>query len=123
MAYHPFNLFVRFLLEVAALISLGIWAWNTFNDWQGWVMAILLPLGMAVIWGVFAVPGDPSRSGYAPVPINGILRLAIELLFFGCMVWALYDLGWHGTALVLGLITLIHYLVSYERVGWLINPN
>lgn len=123
MAYHPFNLFVRFLLEVAALISLGIWAWNTFNNWQGWLMAIFLPFSMAIIWGVFAVPGDPSRSGSAPVPTQGIVRLAIELLFFGSMVGALYDLGWSTTALVLGLITLIHYLTSYDRVLWLINSN
>ena len=123
MAYHPINLFVRFLLEVAALISFGIWAWNTFNDWQGWVIAILLPFSMAIIWGVFAVPGDPSRSGSAPVPTHGIVRLAIELLLFGGMVGALYDLGWSGTAIILGLITLIHYLTSYDRVLWLINSN
>lgn len=123
MSSHPLNLIVRFLLEIVVLITSGIWAWNNFDHWKGWVLAIVLPLFLATVWGVFTVPGDPSRSGTSPIPTHGILRLIIELLFFGGMVWALFDMGWESTAWILGIISLLHYLVSYDRVIWLVTAN
>ena len=121
MSSHPLNLIVRFLLEVAVLVSSSIWAWNQFVDWKGWVLAVLVPLLLATAWGVFAVPGDPSRSGSAPIPIHGMLRLLLELLFFGFAIWALYDLGYRNTGLLLGMISFLHYVVSYDRVIWLVR--
>ena len=123
MSSHPLNLIVRFLLEVAVLASSSIWAWNQFVDWKGWVLAVLVPLLLATAWGVFAVPGDPSRSGSAPIPIHGMLRLLLESLFFGFAIWALYDLGWKNTGLLLGIISFLHYVVSYDRVIWLVRPK
>ena len=121
MSSHPLNLIMRFLLEVAVLVSSSIWAWNQFVDWKGWVLAVLVPLLLATAWGVFAVPGDPSRSGSAPIPIHGMLRLLLELLFFGFAIWALYDLGYRNTGLLLGMISFLHYVVSYDRVIWLVR--
>jgi len=123
MSSHPLNLIVRFLLEVAVLGSSSIWAWNQFVDWKGWVLAVLVPLLLATAWGVFTVPGDPSRSGSAPIPIHGMLRLLLESLFFGFAIWALYDLGWKNTGLLLGIISFLHYVVSYDRVIWLVRPK
>ncbi|MGB5508782.1 MAG: YrdB family protein, partial [Robiginitalea sp.] len=67
MGSHPANLILRFLLEIIALISLGIWGWNQSESWFRFVLAIGIPGIIAVIWGTFAVPNDPSRSGSAPV--------------------------------------------------------
>jgi hypothetical protein len=86
-----------------------------------YLLALGLPLLAAVLWGVFAVPGDRSRSGSAPVPVPGILRLLLELLLFGTAAWCLYDTGQILLANMFGLIVLIHYIISYDRILWLLR--
>ena len=121
MGSHPLNLMIRFLLELAAIAAVGIWGWKQGADWDRFLWAILLPIILMTVWGVFAVPNDPSRSGNAPVPIAGWLQLLIELGIFSCATLALYDLGFHRTALVFGGICLLHYVVSYDRILWLLK--
>ena len=94
MGSHPANLILRFLLEFIALISLGVWGWNQSESWFRFVLAIGIPGSIAVIWGTFAVPNDPSRSGSAPVATAGFIRLIIEFGVFGLAIWALHDMGW-----------------------------
>ena len=77
-----------------------------------------LPLLAAAIWGIFRVPGD---GGAPKVRIPGILRLAIEVVFFGFATWALFDSGLETTAWIFGGITLLHYILSYDRVAWLVK--
>ena len=120
MAYHPINLGIRFLLELAAVIAMGVWGWQTGEGVLRFVLAIGIPVIAFALWGTFAVPDDRSRSGKAPVPVTGIVRLAYELIFFGFAVWALFAIGATTLGLILGIVTLIHYIVSYERVGWLL---
>ena len=121
MGSHPINLAVRFLLEIAALLSMGFWGYQQSDSWLRFVMAIGLPLIAAVIWGTFAVPDDPSRSVKAPVPVPGILRLVIEIAIFGFGAWALCNLEYTLLSLILGVTVIIHYIVSYDRIGWLIK--
>jgi hypothetical protein len=121
MASHPINLALRFLLELAALFSLGYWGWTQNQDVLRFGLGIGLPLLAAVLWGTFRVPGDASASGKAPVPTPGPLRLILELAFFGAAVWALYDAGLGAWATVLGLLILLHYIASYDRIAWLLR--
>lgn len=123
MSSHPLNLTVRFLLELSALFVLGLWGWQQREDGLRFVLAIGIPLLLAVLWGVFAVPNDPSRSGKAPVPVPGWLRLLLELAFFGLAVWALAGLGYSTAAWLLGLLVFVHYLVSYDRIRWLLSTG
>ena len=60
---HPINLALRFLLELAAIFTFGFWGHSQAGGGTGVLLAVLLPLLFAVLWGVFAVRGDPSRSG------------------------------------------------------------
>ncbi|MFO7585365.1 MAG: YrdB family protein [Anaerolineales bacterium] len=120
MAYHPINLTLRFLLELAALVAVGAWGWQQREDGLRFALAIGLPLLLAIAWGVFAVPGDPSRSGKAPMPVPGWLRLVFELAFFALAVWALYDLAYILPAWGLGILVVLHYLASYDRIRWLL---
>ena len=87
---------------------------------MGFVMAFALPFLMAIIWGVFAVPEDPSRSGKAPVPISGKLRLLLEILIFLGAVWALRATGFPLASKILGLLVTAHYLFSLDRIDWLL---
>ena len=89
MSQNPLNLAVRFLLEILALVAFGAWAKAQFLGTPGFILMILIPLLAATIWGVFNVKGDPSRSGKAPVSVPGLVRLLIELVFFGCATWCL----------------------------------
>jgi hypothetical protein len=118
---HPLNLAVRFLLELCALFALGLWGWRQRDD--GWqiVIALSVPLIAAALWGTFAVPGDPTRSGSAPMPVPGALRLALELCFFASAALALYTLRLAGFAALLGAATVLHYLLSYDRIQWLLS--
>ena len=75
---HRANLALRFFLEIAALGGFGVLSWRlTDGLWRySALIAVLAPL--MALWGVFAVPGDPSRAGNAPVPVSGTLRLAVN---------------------------------------------
>jgi hypothetical protein len=121
MGSHPLNLTIRFLLEVLALVALGVWGWQQQTGWLRLVLAFGLPVLAAAVWGTFAVPNDPSRSAAAPVPIPGLLRLLLEAAIFGLATLSLFMLGAITLGLVFGIAVVIHYLVSYDRVMWLLS--
>ena len=121
MGSNPANLILRFLLEIIAFISLGIWGWRQSESWLRIVLAVGIPIIMAIIWGTFAVPNDPSRSGSAPVITAGFIRLIIELGVFGFAIWSLSDMEWNRISLIFGIVVLAHYIVSYDRVLWLLT--
>jgi hypothetical protein len=123
MASHPLNLALRFLLEIAALVAIGYWGFSQHSGIWRFVLGFGGPLIAAAAWATFAVPDDPSRSGKAPVPIPGVLRLVLELSLFAFAVWALYDAGSMMLALTLAAIAIVHYALSYDRIAWLIHQT
>lgn len=123
MTKNPLNLAVRFLLELAAIITMGIWGYNYSGSMPPIFFAIILPLGFALLWGIFAVKDDPSRSGKTVVPTPGILRLFLELFLFATATWMLRDLAYDPAWWIFGLIVLIHYIISYDRVSWLLKQK
>lgn len=118
MSAHPVNLALRFLLELAALVAMGVWGWRQGEGVLRFVLALGVPLLAAAMWGIFRVPNDPGK---APVEVPGILRLALELAYFAFAVWALFDIGAETLGWILGVVTAIHYLISYDRVGRLLR--
>lgn len=121
MGSHPLNLILRFLLELSTMIAMGYWGWTQHEGLPRWFWTISLPLIAAILWGTFAVPNDPSRSGHAPIPTPGTIRLLLELLFFAVGVMALIA-SQHTTAgIILAVVTLFHYAISYDRILWLIR--
>ena len=123
MSLHPLNSAVRLLLEIAAIISFGIWGYHQSETGIKILLAILLPLGFALLWGVFAVKGDPSRSGKTVVQTPGIIRLLLELGLFGVAAWMMLDLDYSLIALIFGLTVTIHYIISYDRIAWLLKQK
>jgi hypothetical protein len=122
MSSHPLNLLIRFLLEIVALVSGGVWGWKQSDGgWPRFALAIGIPMVLAALWGTFAVPDDPSRSGAAPIVTPGIIRLLLELMIFTFSIWSLYDLGLSKASLTFMLVVIVHYIISYDRVLWLIS--
>ena len=118
---HPANLALRFLLELVALFALGWWGWSLTDNWLRFALAILFSLVAATIWGTFAVPDDPSRSGEAPVVVRGWIRLGLELIVFGTAVIGLASVGRGSFAIVFMVVVVAHYLLSIDRIRWLLE--
>ena len=118
---HPANLALRFLLELVALFALGWWGWSITDNWSRFVLAVLFSLVAAAIWGTFAVPDDPSRSGEAPVVVRGWIRLGLELIVLGAAVIGLASVGRGSFAIVFLVVVVFHYLLSIDRISWLLE--
>ena len=121
MGSHPANLAIRFIIELIALGAGGYWGYKQGVGWSKYLFAAGIVVLLALIWGTFAVPDDPSRSGSAPIPVPGMLRLAIELSFFAFACWCLYDLGFIKWSLGLGIVVFLHCAISYDRIAWLVE--
>jgi Protein of unknown function (DUF2568) len=120
---NPINLSLRFLLELAAIIIFGYWGYSLGGDGTRILLAILFPLLFAVLWGVFAVKGDPSRSGKTVVQTPGIIRLLLELGLFGAAAWMMLNLDYSTGALIFGSAVVIHYFISFDRISWLLKQK
>lgn len=119
MAQHPVNLLFRFLLELTALGLAGFWGWKTGGmGFRRYLLCIGVVVLLAALWGTFRVPGDPGK---VPVAVPGLLRFAIEMIFFGAATWAAYTSVSPRAGLIFGALTLIHYLLSYDRILWLMK--
>ena len=118
MSSNPINLAFRFVLELAALIAMGVWGAQKGQGVFAAVLAIGVPLIAAVLWGIFRIPNDPGR---APVAVPGIARLALETAYFAFAVWALYDIGAVALSILLGASVILHYILSYDRVARLVR--
>ena len=121
MSKHPVNPVLRFILEITALIVFAIWGWNKGSGWWSIFFFFSLPVFFATLWGVFAVKGDPSRSGKTVVPTKGFFRLLLEILFFGLAALALFDLDFNMAGLAVSVLVLLHYGFSFRRVVWLLK--
>jgi hypothetical protein len=114
------QLAIRFALEVGALVAVGACAGDqvphlaTLARWG-------VPALLVLLWVTFAVRDDPSRSGKAPVPVPGAVRLALELLVFGAGAAALaVERRWSlfGAFLVL---LVVHHAGTLPRLRWLLR--
>ena len=103
MSKNPVNLAISFLLEHFS--HLWLWMWGYSHQVEGtlesfWPFFFLCLF--ALIWGVFAVRNDPSRSGKTVVTDPGLVRLILELALFATAAWMLIDLGYsldpHGSS-------------------------
>ena len=118
MGQNPANLVLRFLLEIAGLYCMGYWGWIRHEGFLRYLLAFALPLLAAVVWGTFRVPGD---GGAPRIRVSGGVRLLIEIVFFGLATWALFDSGAATAAWIFGGLAVFHYLISYDRIGWLLK--
>jgi len=115
------NAGLRFLLELAALFAVGYWSWHQDVGAFRIVLAVAGPILFAAVWYTFNVKNDPGRSGKAPVPVAGAVRLLIELILFGFAVFAVAESLSQLAGIVFGLILLAHYVAAYRRIAWMLR--
>jgi len=115
------NLALRFLLELSALAGFAIWVWGSTEGIWRFVFVVFVIVSLAAIWGVFAVPDDPSRSGAAPVPVPGGLRLLLELLILGGAGFAFFQASLPLVGTLQVALVAIHYSLSIDRISWLLQ--
>jgi len=121
MGLHPVNLAFRFLLEVTALITMICWGIKQDVGVIRYFYIGGIPLVMFLIWSLLAVPGDLSRSGRAPIPVHGIVRLLIEFSFFGIATIMMASISQSKLWIVYLIVLVLHYILSYERIIWLLK--
>lgn len=115
------NLALRFLLELAALTGLGAAAWKLGLGSGRWIAVVAVPVAAAVVWGLFNVLDDPSRSGAAPIEVDGLVRLVLELVILGGGAAAVAFAARPELGILFALAIVGHYLVSVDRVAWLVQ--
>jgi hypothetical protein len=115
-------LHLRFVLEMIALVAIGAGARHVAGTGAlGWAAAVAAPLLAAVLWGTFAVPGDPSRSGRAPVPVPGSLRIALEMAVFFAAAASLAAIAWWDLFDVFIAAFVVEHVGTRARVLWVLR--
>ncbi|MCH6266870.1 MULTISPECIES: YrdB family protein [Neobacillus] len=100
-----FNLVLRFLLELCSLYAVGYWGYKTGNNFVvRWILAVVGPLVLAVIWGLL---GSPK----APIKLAEPFHLFLEIIVFGLPVLLLALLGKNEIAWLLGIIVIINKIL------------
>lgn len=114
------NLTIRFVLELAIWGGFAYWGWHLADGgWAGAILAALLFVVAAAIWGIFKVPGDPRPEPF--VTISGPLRLAIEAVLIGVSVYGIWSGGSRAAAETLLTACVVHDAVTWERIVWLLR--
>lgn len=86
---------LRFLLELALLVGVGVLAWSLAPGWSSWPAAILAIAVVATVWGLFLSPK-------ARVPLPQPAAVAIEAVLFVGTGAGLIGLGF-GVVAVVGI--------------------
>ncbi len=93
---------------------------RNYDGATAWIASTVGVVLTAAIWGVFAVPDDPSRSGKTVVATPGRVRLLIEFALFGAVTAWLVTAESYIAAVLLGGGAVIHYALWPARIRWLL---
>lgn len=92
---------VRFFVELAGLIALGYWGFETGRTTlQKYGLAMIAPLSAAAVWSMFVAPN-------ASYDVPGLVRWLLEIAIFGASVLGLLAVGRARLALIFGVVALV----------------
>lgn len=101
------NLLVSFLLEITLLIIAGYWGFlQSENVIIKYILAVALPVAIAILWGFFAAPKSKKRLKN---PVRTIFKLA---LFFMAVIF-IYQTGHLIWAIGFAVITLLNVIIAF----------
>jgi len=100
------NLALRFALELCALAALAYWGLETGGDATRWLLAILAPATMVVVWALFV---SPRATIQLPRPA----QLAVEFAVFGAASVGLANAGQLTLGVILAVVALVSGTLNY----------
>ena len=103
-----FNDVLRFLIEIFAIISLGIWG---FVAWPfGWniVIGIGAPVIAILLWGLF-------RSPKAVLHIDPFGKAIVEIIVMAAAAYAWWDLGQPVVTVIFAVIAVVSGLINGRK--------
>jgi len=104
------NLALKFLLELAALAAFGLWGASITSGVVAVMLAIGLPVIVAILWGAFAAPRARRR-----LPLR--LRAPFELGVFALAALALWAAGpaaWGAAFAVIAAVNAV-LLTAFDQ--------
>jgi hypothetical protein len=105
------NLAVKFLLEIAALLALGLWGASIADGAAAVLLAIGVPAVVAGLWGTLAAPKARRR-----LPLR--LRAPFELGVFAFAAIALWKAESVTLAATFALVALLNALLLTTFDQW-----
>ncbi|MFT2815343.1 YrdB family protein [Leifsonia sp. A12D58] len=103
------NDILRFILELFAFVSLGIWGFVAWPlPWPGILIGIGAPLFAILVWALF-------RSPKAVFKIDPFGKAIVEIFVFGAAAFAWWDLGQPIVAIVFALVATVSGVISGRK--------
>lgn len=103
------NDILRFVLELFAFVSLGIWGFLAWPlPWPGILVGILAPAFAILVWALF-------RSPKAVFRLDPFGKAIVEIFVFGAAALAWWDLGQPIVAGVFAAVATVSGILSGRR--------
>ncbi|MGW1084758.1 YrdB family protein [Kitasatospora sp. NPDC002522] len=108
------QLMLRLLLELASLVALALGGYSVWNDAPIAVrllLAVVLPVAAAVLWGRYAAPRRPVRD-------SAFAWYGVQVLVWGGAVASLVVSGRPGWAIAMGAVMVVNTVVLWALGEW-----
>ena len=103
------NDLLRLLLELFAIVTLGIFGFTAFElPWPGVALGIGLPLLALVLWGLF-------RSPRAVFRVDPFVKALVEIAVFSAAAIAWWIMGPPVVAIVFAVVSAVSGIINGRR--------
>lgn len=119
-----FNSYLRTFLKLAALFAMAYWARILvvkYSIFLNFLIVFAILLFALIIWSGFGVKQDPFRSVKPLIPVSGVIRIAIELFYFGFAIYCLYAAGLYRLTWIYSNLVILHFAFSHRRIAILLK--
>ena len=99
---------VRFLLELFAFFSIGLWGFLAWPPLWNWLFGIGAPLFAIVLWGLF-------RSPKAVFHLDAFGKALVEIVIMGSAALAWVVMGQWIVAVLFGILAVVSGIVSGRK--------
>jgi len=102
------NDILRFVLELFAIVSLGIWGFVVWPLPWNIVIGIGAPVIAILLWALF-------RSPKAVLRVDPFVKAIVEIVVMGAAAFAWWDLGQPIVAVVFAVVATVSGIINGRR--------